>query len=42
MSETEKDWEAKQEDRINPTKVTKDELTDYIQYKIYVYTEIYD
>ena len=22
--------------------VTKDELTDYIQYKIYVYTEIYD
>ena len=22
--------------------VTKDELTDYVQYKIYVYTEIYN
>ena len=45
MSGTEKDWEeeaAKQEDGINPTEVTKDELTNYVQYKIYVYTEIHN
>jgi len=45
MSTTEKDWEeeaAKWEDRINPTEVTKDELTDYVRYKIYVYIEIHD
>ena len=42
MSEIEKDWEAKWEDGINPTEVTKDELTNYIRYKIYVYTEIYN
>ena len=33
MSGTEKDWEeeaTKQENRINLTEVTKDELTDYL------------
>ena len=40
MSEIEKDWEAKWEDGINLTEVTKDELTNYVRYKIYVYTEI--
>ena len=45
MSEIEKDWEekaAKQEKGINPTEVTKDELTDYIQYKMYIYMEIHN
>ena len=45
MSGTEKDWEeeaAKWEDGINPTEVTKDELTDYVRCKMYVYTEIHD
>ena len=45
MSGTEKDWEeevAKQENGINLMEVTKDKLTDYIQYKMYVYTEIYN
>ena len=45
MSGTEIDWEeevAKQEDRINLTEVTKDELTNYVQCKMYVYTEIHD
>ena len=45
MSEIEKNQEektAKQKDSINLIKVTKDKLTDYIQCKIYVYTEIYN
>jgi hypothetical protein len=45
MSGTEKDWEeeaAKWENGINPTEVTKDELTDYLQCKMYVYTEIHN
>ena len=29
-------------DSINPIKVTKDKLTDYVQYKIYIYTEIHN
>ena len=40
MSEIDKDQEVKWEDGINLIKVTKDELTNYVQYKIYVYTEI--
>ena len=39
----EKDWEEKAtkwEDGINPVEVTKDELTNYIRCKTYVYTEI--
>ena len=45
MSGIEKDWKeeaAKWEDGINPTKASKDKLTDYIQYKIYIYTKIYN
>ena len=45
MSGTEKDWEkkvAKWEDGINLTEATKDKLTDYVRYKMYVYTEIHD
>ena len=45
MSGTEKDQEeevAKQEDGIHLTEASKDDLTNYIQYKIYVYTEIHD
>ena len=41
----EKDWEkeaAKWEDGINPTEVSKDDLTNYIQCKMYVYTEIHN
>ena len=44
MSEMEKDWEkkaAKWEDGINLIEVTKDKLTDYVQCKMYVYTEIH-
>ena len=45
MSGTEKDWEeeaTKWENGINPTEVTKDELTDYLRCKMYVYTEIHN
>ena len=45
MLEMEKDWEkeaVKQENGIKPTEASKDELTDYLQYKMYVYTEIYN
>ena len=45
MSATEKDQEeeaAKQEDGINLIKVTKNKLTNYLQYKIYIYTEIHN
>ena len=45
MSATEKDWEektAKWEDGINPTEVTKNELTNYLQYKMYIYIEIHN
>ena len=45
MLGTEKDQKeeaAKQEDRINLMEVTKDELTNYVRYKMYVYTEIYN
>ena len=45
MSGTEKNWEeeaAKWEDGINLTEATKDELTDYVRCKMYIYTEIYD
>ena len=41
----EKDWEeevAKWEDGINPTEASKDDLTNYVQCKMYVYTEIHD
>ena len=41
----EKDWEekaAKWEDGINPTEASKDDLTNYLQYKIYIYTEIHN
>ena len=41
----EKDQEeevAKWEDGINLMEVTKDELTNYVQCKMYVYTEIHD
>ena len=45
MLGTEKDQEeetAKQEDRINPIEAFKDDLTNYLQCKIYIYTEIYN
>jgi hypothetical protein len=45
MSETEKDWEkeaAKWEEGINPTEASKDDLTNYVRCKMYVYTEIHD
>ena len=41
----EKDWEkeaVKWENEIKPMEVSKDELTDYLWYKMYVYTEIYN
>ena len=45
MSGIEKNWEeeaTKWEDGINPMEVTKDELTDYVRCKMYIYTEIHD
>ena len=45
MSEMEQDWEkevAKWEDGINPTEAFKDDLTNYIQCKMYVYMEIHN
>ena len=45
MSGTEKDWEkeaAKWDDGINPTEASKDELTDYVRCKMYIYTELHD
>ena len=45
MSGIEKNWEEeaiKWEDGINPMEVTKDELTDYVRCKMYIYTEIHD
>ena len=45
MLGTEKNWKeevAKQEDRINLTEAFKDELTDYLRCKMYVYTEIHN
>ena len=40
MSGTEKDWEEKVAKQKNLIEVFKDELTNYIRYKIYVYIEI--
>ena len=45
MSGTEKDWEkeaAKQNNGINLTEAFKDKLTNYIQYKMYIYTELHN
>ena len=46
MSRTEKDWEKDQEEEAakqeDITEVTKDELTDYLQYKMYIYIEIHN
>ena len=45
MSGIEKDWEeeaAKWEDGINPTEASKDDLTNYLQCKMYIYTEIHN
>ena len=45
MSETKKDWKeeaAKWDNGINLIKASKDELTNYIQYKMYIYTELHD
>ena len=45
MSETEQDWEkevVKWEDGINLIEASKDDLTNYIQCKMYVYTEIHN
>jgi len=38
----EKDWEEEAAKWEDPTEVPKDELTDYIQCKIYIYTEIHN
>jgi len=45
MLGTEKDWEeevAKWEDGINLTEASKDDLTNYLQCKMYLYIEIYN
>ena len=45
MLGTKKDREeeaAKWDNGINPTEASKDELTDYVRYKMYIYTELHD